>query len=557
MIDYVHRKLSNRFQEVYTDGRVFTFENKKTLTLAFHGQFYRFEQFKEVIKEDMSKHFIKIVPDTEKKTSDLSLTHHYKGSIKNDGFQLRMAEDRSIVVETGSLRGFRYAIEALTLVIEKDKDSIICPIVEINHTPSFEMRGVIEGFYGVPWTDGDRIDLLEFLGKNQMNTYMYAPKDDELQRKRWREKYPEEKLAEFKNLLEVSEREKIDFYYMISPGNDIDYTKPSEVEVLTDKLQQLIDLGVRNFGLLMDDIDYQLKGNAKIRFANAASAHGYLIKQVDEFLKTALEDYKLVVCPTEYDNRYGSAYLEELTAKVSPEIPFFWTGPSTLAQRITTQDIERMANVYKRPMIIWDNVPVNDFEKDYERLFLSPYENRSPRIADPVYQVKGIVSNPMAQWELSKMTVHNMGLYLWDSAAFDPHLSWLETVKELAGEEYTDALLTFAQFNPNRHSRTSYSDKHLAKLRQRDHAFVDQELARLIKAVEKLKDHPNEAFLKQVTPWFDRVDRDVAYFETIKEGDAASIKEASEKLSKHPYRIGLDLPAEYAAIHELLPKEKN
>lgn len=552
MIEDIHNAFSNRFQEVYVDGKAFRFENKETISIAFHGQFYRFEQFKEVIKDDMSDYFISIVPDTEKDKSDMSLTHHYNSSIVNDGFQLRINDKREIEVETGSLRGFRYAIEALTLLIQKKDSAIICPIAEINHTPSFSMRGVIEGFYGVPWTNDDRIDLLRFLGENQMNTYMYAPKDDELQRKRWREKYPDEKLEEFKNLLAISEEEKIDFYYMISPGNDIDYTKPSEVEVLTDKLQQLIDSGVRHFGLLMDDIDYQLKGNAKIRFASAASAHGFLIKQVDDFLKTTLEDYTLVVCPTEYDNANGSAYLNELTEKVSPEIPFFWTGPSTLARRITTKDIERMADVYKRPMVIWDNVPVNDFEKDYERIFLSPYENRSQRLADPRYQVVGVVSNPMAQWELSKLTVHNMGLFLWDAGSFDTHLSWIETVKALGGEDYLDALLIFAHFNPNRHSRETYTEFYLEKLRAHDHSFIDEQLSQLKDAVDVLKNHPHSGFQKQVGPWFKRVEMDLDLWEKVKLGEQAKIKETVEKLKEHPYRIGIDLPAKYIDMHHLL-----
>lgn len=555
MVEALHKVLSNRFQEVYVDGKEHRFEERETISLAFHGQFYRFEQFKEVIKEDMTEHFITVVPDTEKDKSDLSLTHHYNSAIKNDGFQLRINEKREIEVETGSLRGFRYAIEALTLLVQKKDQDIVCPIAEINHTPSFSMRGVIEGFYGVPWTNEDRVDLLHFLGKNQMNTYMYAPKDDELQRKRWREKYPEEKLEEFKALLAIAEEEKIDFYYMISPGNDIDYTKPSEVEVLTDKLQQLIDLGVRHFGLLMDDIDYQLKGNAKIRFASAASAHGYLIKQVDDFLQTALEDYTLVVCPTEYDNAHGSVYLKELTEKVSPDIPFFWTGPSTLARRITTQDIERMADVYKRPMIIWDNVPVNDFEKDYERIFLSPYENRSKQLADLRFQVEGIVSNPMAQWELSKLTVHNMAKFLWDVGSFDTHLSWMETVKALAGEDYTEALLTFAHFNPNRHSRETYTAFYLNQLESQNQAFVDEQLARLKEAVEVLKELPNAGFQKQVAPWFERVDKDIALWEWVKSGDQSKIKEEVKKLQDYPYRIGIDLPAKYIEMHHLLEQE--
>ncbi|MGW4410022.1 beta-N-acetylglucosaminidase domain-containing protein [Nonomuraea sp. NPDC004702] len=48
----------------------------------------------------------------------------------------------------------------------------------------FAVRGVIEGFYGRPWSHEQRLDLLGFLGARGMNTYVHAPKAD---RPSWRE----------------------------------------------------------------------------------------------------------------------------------------------------------------------------------------------------------------------------------------------------------------------------------------------------------------------------------------------------------------------------------
>ncbi len=42
----------------------------------------------------------------------------------------------------------------------------------------FQTRGVIEGFYGPPWSHQDRLDVLRFMGREGLNTYIYAPKDD-------------------------------------------------------------------------------------------------------------------------------------------------------------------------------------------------------------------------------------------------------------------------------------------------------------------------------------------------------------------------------------------
>ena len=41
-----------------------------------------------------------------------------------------------------------------------------------------QLRGIVEGFYGTPWTYEDRADLINFCGQQNLNAYIYAPKDD-------------------------------------------------------------------------------------------------------------------------------------------------------------------------------------------------------------------------------------------------------------------------------------------------------------------------------------------------------------------------------------------
>ncbi len=45
------------------------------------------------------------------------------------------------------------------------------------------IRGVIEGFYGRPWTHQQRLSLIDFLADRGMNTFVYSPKDDPLVRR--------------------------------------------------------------------------------------------------------------------------------------------------------------------------------------------------------------------------------------------------------------------------------------------------------------------------------------------------------------------------------------
>jgi protein O-GlcNAcase / histone acetyltransferase len=44
------------------------------------------------------------------------------------------------------------------------------------------LAGVIEGFYGEPWSLAERFELFEWMADWGLNTYLYALKDDLKQR---------------------------------------------------------------------------------------------------------------------------------------------------------------------------------------------------------------------------------------------------------------------------------------------------------------------------------------------------------------------------------------
>ena len=70
----------------------------------------------------------------------------------------------------------------------------------IEDYPLFSMRGYIEGFYGNVWEKETRKSVMCLMSRHGMNTFYYAPKDDEYHRAKWRELYPEKKLNELKEL---------------------------------------------------------------------------------------------------------------------------------------------------------------------------------------------------------------------------------------------------------------------------------------------------------------------------------------------------------------------
>ena len=120
--------------------------------------------------------------------------------------------------------------------------------------PSFPERGIVEGFYGTPWSSQDRLDVLRFEGQHGMNVYYYAPKDDPYHRKLWREPYPPEKIGALKELVDAARANFVDFCFAISPGLSMTYSDDEEFAKLTTKLESVEKLGVSCFALFLDDV---------------------------------------------------------------------------------------------------------------------------------------------------------------------------------------------------------------------------------------------------------------------------------------------------------------
>src|SRR5688572_27428232 len=63
-----------------------------------------------------------------------------------------------------------------------------------------------------------------------------------------------------------------------------------------------------------------------------------------------------------------------------PDAVVAWTGSDVVAGTISRSDIDRAAATYQRRLVLWDNVPVNDFEPS--RLFLGPLTGRTTDLAE-------------------------------------------------------------------------------------------------------------------------------------------------------------------------------
>ncbi len=304
-----------------------------------------------------------------------------------------------------------------------------------------KVAGVIEGFYGLPWTHEERLDLIAFCGRHGLNTWVHAPKDDPYHRARWREPYPDDELARFAELAAAADRNGVRLVWSVAPGLDVCCSRDSELAALLAKCDQLRSVGVRSFQLLWDDIEHELHcredeqgfGGAERPSAAAHAAFSNLVARELE------QDGPLVVCPTGYAGTEETSYRRVLRASLDPGVVVYWTGPEVVSYAVTREELDAAAHRFGgRELLLWDNYPVNDFDR--ERLFLGPLRGRDPRIADALH---GIVANGMLQAVPSKLALATVAGWARDPHAYDA-VSAFECALREHGAEVVDALRRLA-----------------------------------------------------------------------------------------------------------------
>jgi hypothetical protein len=303
---------------------------------------------------------------------------------------------------------------------------------------SFSQVGVIEGFYGPPWSHQDRLDVIRFMGDVGLTTYYYAPKDDPFHRQRWREPYPTDRWAELGELVDTARARGVRFVYAISPGGSMVYADTGDYGTLLQKLVAIASLDVEDFALFLDDVPPTLEHEAdRAAYETLADAHADLTNRLHADLRTT--GASLALTPTTYTNAWGDReYLRRLGQLTAREVPFFWTGVDVAAPRITALQAREWASLIGRPPLVWDNYPVNDFAR--WRPFLGPIRHRA---SDLPSQVTGILSNPMNEAHASMIALATLAVYAEDPAEYDPGTALPQVVERLYGSGASRLLAPF------------------------------------------------------------------------------------------------------------------
>lgn len=241
--------------------------------------------------------------------------------------------------------------------------------------------GIIEGYYGRPWSWEAREQVIASLAPYGYRFYFYAPKADAFLRKRWREDFPQATFDHLQGLAQACRTLGVRFGVGLSPFEIYRGFDSDAREELGRKLLSLDAIGCEVLAILFDDMRGDLPDLAETQVE--------IVHWVAE--RTRAKD--IVVCPSYYtddpvlDRFFGQRpkhYLETFGRLLDRAIHIFWTGEEVCAREFTAGHLRRVTEQLGRKPFLWDNYPVNDGTRMSHYLHLRAFTGRPATIGDHI-----------------------------------------------------------------------------------------------------------------------------------------------------------------------------
>ena len=422
---------------------------------------------------------------------------------KSEGYFLKIEKD-CIVIAGADERGAYYGVQTLAQLLALDK----LPLAEVTDYPDVPYRGVVEGFYGAPWSQEARIRQLDFYGRNKMNVYIYGPKDDPYHRTpNWRKPYPAREGEELKVLVNRAKENNVIFYWAIHPGQDIRWNEEDR-SLLLQKFESMYQLGVRGFAVFFDDISGE---------GTKADKQAELLNYIDDhFVKVKRDVAPLILCPTEYNKSWTDVeggYLTTLGDKLNEGIKVMWTGDMVVAT-IDKSTLDFVNPLLKRKAYIWWNFPVSDYVQDH--LLLGPVYGNGLDVKD---DMSAFVSNPMEHAEASKIAIYSVASYAWNPQKYNSEKTWKDAIMNILPDAATE-LEFFAAHNsdlgPNGHkyrreesvnlqpTAQSFTESYIKNktYTEKDFSILQETFSQMIESSDILVAHADKnPIIVEIMPW--------------------------------------------------------
>ena len=378
--------------------------------------------------------------------------------------------------------------------------------------PDLPYRGAVEGYYGIPWSFEGRMSQFRFYGRNKMNLYIYAPKDDPLHHgEGCYQPYPKGKAYELAALVRCAQENRVRFVWAIHPANTVDWSDNegrTQLDGLCQKLEWMYEIGIRDFGVLVDDSFGEIgKPERQVQLCN------YIL---ENFIRKHPDvNQELIMCPTGYNKGWTNAeFLTTIGEGLLKDIHIMWTG-NTVVHDITLEGQQWVNPLVKRPTFIWWNWPCNDFKPSRLSMGRTYGLDQDP---DMKNQMSGFVANPMERSEASKVGLFGVANYTWNIQGFESDKTWKDGIARMY-PTCASAMQTFCDHNsyllPNGHGYFREESVNLGDLPNRFRESIvngtpDEQLnnqmlvifSSVASAAEKLRDTRDLGPLQsEIDPW--------------------------------------------------------
>jgi hyaluronoglucosaminidase len=493
---------------------------------------------------------------------DPAVAAYLEGLPEKPGAYRILSGANQLVIVGHDGRGTYYGVQTLRQLLEAGGKAGSLPTGSLTDWPDVAYRGVVEGFYGTPWSHESRLSLIRFFGKHKLDTYIYGPKDDPFHSApNWRKPYPAEDAARIRELVAACQANKVDFVWAIHPGGDIKWNEEDYKNVLA-KFEAMYALGVRSYAVFFDDISGEgTKADKQAELLNRLH-NDFVVKKGDVT--------PLVMCPTQYNKAWsGGDYLDVLGQTLDPAIHVMWTGNSVVAD-LDRPSMEWINTRLRRNAYIWWNYPVSDFVRNH--LLLGPSYGNGTDIGE---LLGGFVSNPMERSEASKVALFGVADYSWNLKSYDADAAWRAGIREVmprAAEAYEVFSSHNSDLGKNYHGYRrkesvafgEHAESYLKALREEspaDPSWVRAELERIRLAPAAIRSgSDNPSLITEISPWLDAfeqlgtagvntVDAQTAFaagkadeawkFLAIAQGAMSRLEEINNTQNRNPYQPGV------------------
>lgn len=435
--------------------------------------------------------------------------------IGEEGYWLKVVRTPSgaVVYAVGNTeRAVYYALQTLRFFkLSSGKPSL--PEIEILDYPAFKVRAVLEGGYGA-WPFEERIRIFPFEGRLKMNGYLYGPKAVPSFRNKWRRLYTSSDIHQFKQEIAEARRSFLTYSFSLSPAVRPSYASDRTLDILTKKFGAIQDLGVKDFGLLFDDILPTLSSPEDAeRYESVGEAQADLTNRLCEVLEKRGKVNTFFFTPSQYAGTINTNYMQAIKKTLREDIYRGWTGPSICSFEIRTPDLQTFIEIAGGRVAIGDNHPVN------RPLCLGPLRNRD---ADLCTLCDSFASNPLTESietqsvEASKIALATIADYCWNPWEYDPDWSWEQALLLFGGKNCYPWLRALAEQNQKSccefsvpSAAKSAAEKYLAGEKTGEVLLIlKQQFTLYVEATSRLSTcMVNASFISRVRPELQALDK--------------------------------------------------